>query len=184
MIAAPGRGRGDWMQTYTGLAFWPIDPQIEDIDVHDIAHALSMICRYGGHVHRFYSVAEHCVLMSEAIAPQHAAGALLHDSAEAYLIDLPRPIKRQIPQYAEIEDRLLTLIFERFGLPYPYSPEVKEADNRILLDEREVLLGPRPLQWSSDLESLPPLGVEIRSWTPAQAEAAYLARFTELFPEV
>lgn len=57
--------RGDWMQTYTGRRFYPLDPRPDEIDPEDIAHALSLLCRYGGHVDRFYSVAEHCVLMSE-----------------------------------------------------------------------------------------------------------------------
>jgi hypothetical protein len=86
--------RGDWMQTFTGRAFYPLDPRPEDIDPVDIAHALSLICRYGGHSSRFYSVAEHCVLMSHAVAPEHALWALLHDATEAYLGDMIRPLKR------------------------------------------------------------------------------------------
>lgn len=86
--------RGDWMMTYSGRAFWPLDPRADEIDPLDIAHALSMLCRYGGHVRRFYSVAEHCVLMSHAVAPEHALWALLHDATEAYMVDLPRPINR------------------------------------------------------------------------------------------
>src|SRR4051812_20612492 len=90
--------RGDWMQTYTGRAFWPLDAQPEDVDPLDIAAALSMLCRYGGHVSRFYSVAEHCLLMSEAVAPEHALWALLHDATEAYMGDMVRPLKRQMPE--------------------------------------------------------------------------------------
>jgi hypothetical protein len=63
--------RGDWIQTATGRPFWPIDPRPEDIDIEDIAHALSMLCRFGGHCLRFYSVAEHSVLLSQYVAPEH-----------------------------------------------------------------------------------------------------------------
>jgi hypothetical protein len=171
---------GDWMQTFTGRAFYPLDPRVEDIDPRDIAHALSMICRYGGHVQRFYSVAEHCVLMSLAVAPEHALWALLHDATEAYLIDLIRPIKRSMPIYREIEDRLMVVICERFGLPPGMPGEVHEADNRILLDERAAMLGPIPQPWAPYLEELEPLGVSVTGWTPEVAESLYLTRLRDL----
>src|SRR5438128_12538670 len=84
--------RGDWMQTYTGRAFYPLDPRLDDICIEDIAHALSMLCRYGGQCQEFYSVAEHSVLMSYAVNPQHALWALLHDATESYMGDLIRPL--------------------------------------------------------------------------------------------
>jgi hypothetical protein len=123
-IKAAGYGRvaarpgdvGDWMQTYTGRAFWPLAPQADDIDPADIAHALSMLCRYGGHVERFYSVAEHCVLMSYAVPPGYALWALLHDATEAYMGDMVRPLKRSMPEYQAAEARLSAVICDRFGL--------------------------------------------------------------------
>ena len=81
--------RGGWIQTYTGRQFWPLDPRIEDIDIHDIAHALSHQCRYSGHCLRFYSVAEHSVLLSHHVAGEHMLWALLHDAWEAYLAAIP-----------------------------------------------------------------------------------------------
>jgi uncharacterized protein len=85
---------GDWIQTYTGKQFWPLSPLPEDIVIEDIAHALSMQCRFGGHVRTFYSVAQHSVHVSLLVEPQYALWGLLHDAAEAYLVDLPRPIKK------------------------------------------------------------------------------------------
>lgn len=170
---------GDWLQTYTGRAFWPLDPRPEEVDPVDIAHALGMICRYAGHVRSYYSVAEHCVLMSRAVTPRHALWALLHDATEAYLLDLPRPVKYAIPQYREIEDQLMAVICRRFALDPVPPAEIKEADTRILVDERHALLGPPPLPWKST-ENVAALGVTIRCWTPAQAAAAWLDRFTEL----
>lgn len=181
----PGRvtGRqgdvGDWMQTYTGRAFWPLAPCAEDVDPADIAHALALLCRYGGHVNRFYSVAEHCVLMSQAVAPENALWALLHDATEAYMGDMVRPIKRAMPAYATAEDRLMAVICDRFGLGYDCPAEVKAADNRILRDERDALMAPAPLPWSA-IEQVPALGVEIEGWPPAEAERRYLARLHEL----
>lgn len=171
---------GDWMQTFTGRAFYPLDPRAEDIDPRDIAHALSMICRYGGHVRRFYSVAEHCVLMSYAVAPEHALWALLHDATEAYVGDMIRPLKRSMPAYCEAEDRLMAVICERFGLSPTMPDEVHLADSRILLVERAALLGPSPQPWSDFLESLEPLGVPVSAWSPTVAESLYMSRLADL----
>lgn len=177
-VAAPARN-GDWMQTFTGRAFYPLDPRPEDIDLADIAHGLSMLCRYGGHVTRFYSVAEHCVLMSRAVAPENALWALLHDATEAYMGDLIRPLKRQMPQYAEAEADLMLVICHRFGLSFDEPAEVKAADTRILRDERAALMRKPPQPWLS-IENVPGLGVPVRGWLPAEAEARYLVRFHEL----
>ena len=79
MASAPAR-KGNWMQTFTGRQFWPADPRADEIDIRDIAHALSMQCRYAGHCTQFYSVAEHCVLLANAI-PEQKLWALLHDAS-------------------------------------------------------------------------------------------------------
>lgn len=173
-------GRGDWMQTFTGKAFYALSPTLDSIDIEDIAHALSMLCRYGGHCTAFYSVAEHCVLMSYAVSPENALWALLHDSTEAYMGDLIRPIKRQMPAYAEAEADLMLAICQKFGLDWPQPAEVKEADTRILLDEREVLLGPSPQKWGESIETAEPLGITIYGWSPAEACYRYRERFREL----
>lgn len=171
--------RGDWMQTYTGKRFYPLDPRPDEIDPADIAHALSLLCRYGGHVDRFYSVAEHCVLMSRAVAPEHALAALLHDATEAYVCDVPRPLKRQLAGYAEIEQRVWWAIAVRFGLDLELPADVKDADNRILINERAALM-PRAEQWWVDTAGLEPLVVEIQGWDPRKAELLYLGRLREL----
>lgn len=176
-------GRGSWMQTFTGRQFFPMDPRAEEVDPVDIAHALSMICRYGGHTRRFYSVAEHCVLMSHAVAPEHALWALLHDATEAYVGDMVRPLKHHMPAYRDVEDRLMVVILERFGLELVDGDElipaaVKEADNRILLDERAAVLSPPPADWQ--IEDLEPLGVHVAGWSPVEAELMYGERLHEL----
>lgn len=175
--------RGDWMQTYTGRAFYPLDPQPADIHPTDIGHALGMLCRYGGHVRRFYSVAEHCVLMSHAVPAEHALWALLHDATEAYVVDVPRPLKRMLPEYRAIEDRVMRAIIERFELSDTMPDQVVGADRRILLDERAELLAPPPMPWASYLEEQEPLGVTIAGWEPAIASRRYLQRFYQLTGE-
>lgn len=171
--------RGEWMQTFTGRAFYPLAAEPDDIDPFDIAHALGMICRYGGHVRRFYSVAEHCVLMSRAVAPGNALWALLHDATEAYVGDMVRPLKRMMPAYRVAEDRLMLAVCARFGLDRHCPQEVKAADNRILRDERDALMAAAPLPWLS-IEDVPALGVRIECWEPEMAERKYLVRLSEL----
>jgi uncharacterized protein len=169
-----------WMLTYTGRVFHPTEPDQHEIDPRDIAHALSLTCRYGGHVRRFYSVAEHCVLMSRAVPEEHALWALLHDATEAYVGDVVRPLKRELPAYREIENRLMGEICKVFGLAPVMPDAVHEADNRILLDERAELLPPSPLPWGGGLEDLAPLGVKVRGLDPLTAETDYRVRLMEL----
>lgn len=170
--------RGDWMQTFTGRRFYPLDPRPDEIDPIDIAHALSLLCRYGGHVDRFYSVAEHCVLMSEWVAPENALAALLHDATEAYVVDVPRPLKRVLAGYREIESNVWGAITARFNLN-PYLPmQVNVADNRILLTERNTLM-PRAERWEQD-DTMEPLPVVVLGWHSSKAELRYAARLAQL----
>lgn len=180
-------GRGAWMQTFTGKQFWPLDPRLEDVDAVDIGHALSMVCRYGGHVRRFYSVAEHTVLISRWLEAQGASwdvvlAGLLHDAAEAYIGDMVRPLKHHMPAYQAIDVKVSAVIFEAFGCPVEYAAElpvgVREADNRILLDERDALLSVPPEAWQQ--EGLERLGVQIVGWEPVFAEFQWAERFREL----
>lgn len=169
--------KGDWIQTFSGRQFWPIDPRPEDIEIEDVAHALSMLCRYGGHCRRFYSVAEHSVLLSRHVAPTNALWALLHDASEAYLVDVPRPIKPSLGGYLEAEAVISAAICERFGLDVEMPPEVKAADTAILMDERLQNMAFAPVRWSTD--GLP-LGIQLNYWPPKKAEYEFLARFAAL----
>lgn len=168
--------RGDWMQTYTGLRFWPLNPRPEDVDIRDIAHALSMQCRYGGHSLRFYSVAEHCVHIARFVSPANALWGLLHDAAEAYLADVPRPLKRHLPGYKEAEAKVMAAICQHFDLPPEMPAEVHAADNRILSDEVHQNMSPMP--WHSKHNE--PIGVVIECWPPEVAEANFLEAFRDL----
>ncbi len=171
------RSRGSWMQTYTGRQFFPMDPDPAEVDIRDIAHALSMQCRYNGHVQRFYSVAEHCVLVSRAVPPKHALWGLLHDATEAYVGDMVRPLKNHMRAYQQAEDRVMQAIAEKFDISPEMPAAVRETDTLLLLDERAALLGEPPAPWAVEGE---PLGMEISAWNPERAEAEYLARFEEL----
>ncbi|RNL61002.1 phosphohydrolase [Nocardioides marmoriginsengisoli] len=172
--------RGGWMQTYTGAQFWPLSPRAEDLNVADIAHSLSLQCRYNGHVDRFYSVAEHCVLVSQAVPPEDALWGLLHDAAEAYVGDMIRPLKRSMPDFVHAENQILRVIAGEFDLPPEIPESVHEADARILLTERTELLSGTRHQWDLDLEALEPLPVQVLGHDPVTAEILWLHRLDEL----
>lgn len=169
---------GDWLQVASGTVFYPLDPRAEEIHIEDIAHALSMQCRYTGHVARFYSVAEHSVHVSRAVPPEYALWGLLHDASEAYLVDIPRPLKRFMPQYHEWEAALMRVICERFGLPIDMPASVKDIDNRMLATEKAVLMGPCEREWMDTGPALPDVAIEC--WYPGTGKKLFLDRFWEL----
>lgn len=195
---------GDWMQVYSGGKFWPLDPRPEETHIEDIAHALAHLCRFGGHCRVFYSVAEHSVRSSLCVPAAHAFAALLHDAAEAYVVDVPRPLKVQLRGYAEIERRVMSAIAKRFRLPgrncecpgdwpaahhHPHCPKasnlswvipscVKLADEIMLATEaRDLMGGESAGKWALRAEPLPE---RIAPWSPEEAKARFLGRFAEL----
>jgi hypothetical protein len=128
------------IRTFSGLYINPCEPDPILIDIEDIAHALSMQPRFGGHLPVFYSVAQHCVLAAEYVNEERKLAALLHDASEAYLIDVPRPVKRQLHNYKEVEDKLMAVISAKFGFQWPLHEDVKRADEIMLRDEWEGLM--------------------------------------------
>lgn len=178
-ISVPEWRTGDWMQTASGVAFWPLDPRASETHLYDIAHALSNLCRYNGHSKKFYSVAEHSVHVSRVVPPKDALAGLMHDATEAYCADVPRPLKRFLNGYAEIEHRIWLVIAEKFGLAVDLPASVKTADNTVLLAEKEQILGPVPLPWHW-ANGLKPADVRIECWSPEIAAAAFLNRYVEL----
>ena len=167
---------GDWFQTYTGLKFYPMDPKCEEINVIDISHSLGMLCRYNGHSLTFYSVAEHCVHVSNMFNDNNelALYGLLHDAAEAYTSDIPRPLKPYINNVKDIEQTIEKEIFKKFGLGPTIPKEIHDVDNRILNDERKQVMKFTYESWNIDPI---PLGIEIFSWSPEVATKKYLDRF-------
>ncbi len=166
-----------WIQTWTGKQVDPLAAHATDIDIRDIAHALSMLCRFNGHCRTFYSVAEHAVRVSYAVPEDDALWGLLHDAAEAYVTDLPRPVKQRLPAFSDIEDALLAVIMASYGLPWPMPAAVAEADDRLLATELRDLMGPPPEPWGLNVE---PLAEAIEPWPWQEAERRFLARFAEL----
>jgi len=178
-----------WMQTYTGVAFRPWSAPADDIVLEDIAHSLAFQCRYNGHVGRFYSVAQHAVLLATYALDDESRPAdtrlddaywcLFHDAAEAYIGDMVRPVKIEMPAFRALDDDLTAKVAERFNLPGTVIPDhVKSLDARILLDERDALLTMPPQEW--DVDQLAPLGIGIVPWSPEDAEEAFLMTYARL----
>ena len=154
--------------------------------LEDIAHSLSLTCRYNGHCREFYSVAEHSMHLAKylertVLATDREArlAALLHDASEAYLSDVPSPVKRYLNNYRSAEMRVGKVIHQAFGLPWPMHHElIKRIDTRILVDEADALMRVDVNQWRETLG--PALGIEITCLPPATAEREFLEMFSEL----
>lgn len=179
-----GYNKTGWIETFNGVAFRPMEPDPKLISISDVAHALSFKCRYTGHSKRFYSVAEHSVLMAHyahemGMAREVVTWCLLHDAVEAYLPDVPRPLKPFISNWREIEDNVEHAVAERFRLPLPTPPEVKELDTRILLTEAKHLMVSMGSRWQIDAAPLP---VTIRCWSPINAEDQFHRMYRTLYP--
>lgn len=168
-----------WILTATGKHFDFAAPRPDQIDILDIAQGLANECRYAGHTRHFYSVAQHCVIASQIVPREHALEALLHDAAEAYCKDIPRPLKAMLPDYRAVEDRVEAAIRDRFGLPGEQSHHVKRADLVMLATERRDLMPQDDTPWPI-LEGVIPLERRLITAHPTRAQALFLKRWVEL----
>jgi len=171
--------KGGFIVTYTGKRFYPLDPRAEDVDVNDIMHSLSHLSRFAGHCTSFYSVAQHCVLVSLMCPPEFALWGLLHDAPEAYLVDVPSPLKRcpEFAFYREAESKLMSTICGVFGLDKIEPPAVKLVDKRMLATEARDLTMTEGRGWITEAE---PYDFHIKPWSPEIARAKYISRLHEL----
>lgn len=128
------------IRTFSGIYINVFEPTLEMICIEDIAHALSHQCRFGGHLSEFYSVAQHSMLCTDLVEDNFKLQTLLHDASEAYLLDIPSPIKQGLSDYKKIEHNLMLLIAEKFNFKYPLDKEVKEVDSHLLNWEWNTLM--------------------------------------------
>jgi hypothetical protein len=160
--------------------FWPLDPRPEEVFLDDISEALAKQCRFGGCCRFPYSVAQHSVHVSYQVPAQWALVGLLHDATEAYCVDVPRPIKRFLAGYQDIENRIWKAVAERFSLPREMPECVHLADNAVLLAEKAQLMLPSPAPWSVPGE---PADIVIVPMSWETACENFLSRFRELTGE-
>lgn len=168
-----------YMLLQSGRHFTHTQPQIDQVDIDDIAHALSMQCRYGGHTSRFYSVAEHCCYVSDYCPYDIKLWGLLHDASEAYLVDIPRPVKVLLSNYAEMESKIMDCVALRYGLSKEMPKEVKLWDNRVLITEMLAIMPEPDFIVQQKYPAIDDL--YINCWSPEQAKMEFIYRFNGLY---
>jgi len=168
---------GSTIETFSGLYFDYLNPQVNSIRIEDIAHGLSNICRFAGHCHQYYSVAQHSLLVSQQVPSEYALAALLHDASEAYMLDIPRPLKHLpfFQPYRDLEARVMDIIAQKYGFVLPANPCIKDADERMLCTEKRDLMGPD--EWDFGVS---PYDFRITGWLPSEAKYQFLQRFHQL----
>jgi len=180
---------GDWVETYTGRRFWPLDPRPEEVCIEDIAHALSLVCRFNGHCKHFYSVAHHSLLCAVLASYREynyriRLLALLHDAAEAYASDIMRPIKPFINGYIEIENKIYDAILESFGIRKATEKEkaiVDELDTIMLATEAKQIM---PFKGWKSLPYPPDEKIIISNTAPGMMENVFNARFKKYLSKI
>ncbi|MGC7561367.1 hypothetical protein [Pasteurella sp. PK-2025] len=178
------------INTYYGNTVDFQNPCIDQIDIRDIAHNLSFENRFLGQTEIPYSVAQHCVLgsaiLEETGYPDLALVFLLHDASEAYVKDIPTPLKKLLGvTYSSIESIFQVKIFQRFNLnPFDIDrPEIKKMDLIMLATEKKQLLPNGNLEWPQ-LKDIPTANIYISPWSHEVAEREFLAQFNKLIKEV
>ena len=153
-------------------------PEKNKFTVEDIAEALSNICRFGGHVSNHYSVAQHAVNVSYDIEPEYALDGLLHDGVEAFLCDIPTPLKALLKDYQALEEKHEKELFKRFGLQYPMVDAVKRADKRAFCTEVRDMK-PKNAHWDSYC-GITTYDYKIIPWSHEKAKRKFLERYYEI----
>ena len=148
----------DYIETHNGTHFHFLEPIRDEVFIMDISYALSHTVRWGGHCQPCITVAQHCVMVSQMLqrlGNSHMVQmqGLLHDAAEAYIPDIPTPIKPFLKNFQEIEEYINRTIFDAFKVRYPLDPNVKIMDREAMRWEYRDLMrgsdiplptGPRP----------------------------------------
>lgn len=164
----------------SGTYFDLLDPANSPFTIEDIAHGLSMTCRFAGQCRQFYSVAEHSWHASRLVAPEFQLRALMHDAAEAFIGDVTRPLKSILPEYKAIERNVEAAIMDRFDTGDWNVPEVKEADLTMLHAEQAEMMPHHPDRWTTSEGMADEQVVNFRFWTPSVARTCFLLRYAQL----
>lgn len=163
-----------------------LNPDPDAIHIEAIAHALAQQVRFAGHCIRPFSIAEHSINVSYVVPPEDALAGLMHDATEAFLVDIPTPIKRLLPRYYEIEENLYQVIATKYGLPGQLPESVKEADARMAITEKVALLDPNNLdrpEWAgltSRYEAYPDFPIPNHTVSWKFMKQNFIRRFREL----
>lgn len=164
----------------SGKRFDYTDLDNQTIDIEDVAHGLSNLCRYSGQVDEFYSIAEHSVWCSLLAPPEDAWEALLHDGPESVMVDIPSPLKALLPDYKALEYRYEVAFAKQYGMRFPYPPAVKEVDTRIRLTEMICGFSCEGRDVLSSTGLKPYKNLSLAFMKPDQAKRAFLSRYHTL----
>jgi hypothetical protein len=169
-----------WIQTYRNHKLSVFAPDPKEIDIKDIAHVLSTNCRFGGHCRTHYSISNHSLYVASILPPELKLLGLLHDAAEAYVGDLPRPIKKMIPEFKNIENKVLEAISIALEVPdlNNLPKEVHEADNIALVAEAKALFEYDVDNWTDKYKLTPTK--KILSLTSEESEMEFLMTYRDL----
>src|ERR1035437_334287 len=167
--------KNEFMITFSGIEFHMFNPKECEINIIDIAHSLSMSCRYNGHCSVFYSVAQHLLIGSELIKQQFKKEYFGHDFAETYTGDLISPIKRKSPEFYKMEAKIEKVIAKKFDLIFPMPKEVKEMDNLMLRMELSYLT--KYNKYNEEFPISKKDFMKMIDKTPTQVEKEFLNRF-------
>jgi hypothetical protein len=173
------RIKGPTIRLFGGTYFDYLDPEGSEFTIEDVAHALSNICRFGGHSNFHYSVAQHSFLASHIVKPEYAYDALMHDAPEAFIGDMLKPLKIMLPDYRAVENKVEAAVFRRFGVTNPLPEAVKLADLQMLVAEQAQVMGAQDDHWdlTFNAKAAPVL---IHSWPIWYAEEQFLLRYKSL----
>ena len=167
-----------YIETYTGKKFYFLNPLCSDIDIIDIAHSLSMQCRYTGHAKEFFSIAEHSILVAELCSDENKLWGLLHDGSEAYLTDVASPIKPFLKNYKKMEKVLMDAICTKYGLKTSMPEEVHIADMEVLRSEASKLMTSKGADWKINQNNDSPIiDLNIQCMSPFEAKIKFIEKF-------
>ena len=167
--------------TYTGKRVYPLEPTADMFEIVDIAEHLSKICRYTGACRGLYSVGQHSILVAQQLPPRLQLAGLLHDATEAYMHDLPGPLKSAMPEYIAAEKAMARIIASHFGLDGLTDidwEKVKDADHRMLATEWDQLMPAGTIPEEYDCYKR--FDIHIEPWTQLKAAVMFIKMFRDL----
>jgi uncharacterized protein len=172
-------GLDGWIKTASGIKFHIFQPSVKEVSIYDIAHSLSLLCRFNGHTPFLYSVASHSLIGSYICDEEYAKDFLMHDSTESFIGDMATPLKREMTKFKKVENHIYKTISKKFNLSNPLPKEVKEMDKLMFLMEWSYLMGgSKP--WGIPFPMSRKEFMNIATLSPEKTEKLFVKRYSEL----